>query len=170
MKNYIIAFLLVVILLLSSFLYKNSKATFKPFPIEKDVLARVPNGIEVPLFLFVFFKKNNCHDCLGIIDTLNSLQPQFIVTGLALESELKNEKELRNMTGAAFPLKKLNGYGDFLPYYSPSIVGVSPNGIVLFTLPGVPEEKDYLEKFLNSFYEKIYPLFLEEKYRHGQNN
>ncbi len=166
MKNYIIATLLVVILVLSSFLYKNSKTLGTPFPIGGETWTRVANGVDVPLFLYVFFKKNNCHDCLEVIQTLNSLPPQFIVTGIVPEEELKDEKELRTITGAAFPLESFKQYQKFLPWYTPTILAVSPKGKILVTLPGVPEEKEYLEKFLNSLYEKIYPLFLEENIRH----
>jgi hypothetical protein len=43
-------------------------------------------------------------------------------------------------------------------------MGVSPiDGRIIFTLPGVPGEKKYLENFLESLYSKLYPIFVEQK-------
>jgi hypothetical protein len=146
---------------MASLMHKNSKTIGTNFPIENEFLQRAKD-VEVPLFLYVFFSKRNCHDCLEIINILNDLPPHFIVVGVVPESELKNEKELRAITGAAFPLVSSKKYRSFLPWYAPTIIGVSPHSKVLFSLPGVPGETDYLKKFLNSLYSKIYPVFLQE--------
>ena len=163
MKNYLIGTLVVIILALSSIIYKNETSPRKRFPVlEKTEKSEA----EVPCFLYVFFSKRNCHDCLEIMDVLNSLPPYFIVMGIVPDSELKEEKELRNITGAAFPLVGGSKYKKFIPWYTPSIVGVSPSGDVIFTLPGVPGGKAYLENFLESLYGKVYPVFLKEKLEH----
>lgn len=161
MKNHIIGVLAVTILIMASLMYKNSKTVGMDFPMEGEFLQRAKD-VEVPLFLCVFFSKRNCHDCLEIINILNDLPPQFIVTGIVPESELKNEKELRAISGAAFPLVSSGKYRVFLPWYAPTTIGVSPQGKVLFSLPGVPGEADYLEKFLNSLYNKTYPVFFQD--------
>jgi hypothetical protein len=43
----------------------------------------------------------------------------------------------------------MNKYNGFLPWYTPTIIGVSPNGIILFSLPGVPQQSEYIKKFLD---------------------
>jgi len=164
MKNHIIVSLTVIILILSSLMYKDSKSIGTPFPIHKNARARAKN-VEVPFYLYVFLKKNNCRDCLDVVEVLNNLPPQFIVTGVVPEKDLQNEKELRELTGAAFPLESFDDFGRHRPWYTPTIVGVSPFGKVLFTLPGVPGEKDYLKRFLDVLYGKVYPIFLEAQTR-----
>ncbi|NIN20888.1 MAG: hypothetical protein GTN82_23350 [Candidatus Aminicenantes bacterium] len=119
--------------------------------------------VEVTLFLYVFFTKRNCIDCLEIMDALNNLPPQFVVFGIVPERELKDEKELRRKTGAAFPLVSAVKYKKYIPWYTPTIIGVSPKGDIIFVLPGVPGEKEYLLNFLDSLYMKVYPILLEEK-------
>ena len=162
MKNYVIGILLVAILVLSSIIFKNEMS---PSPRNKfPVLAEFMRGdVEVPLFLYVFFSKNNCIDCLGIIETLGRLPSHFVVIGLVPQSQLENEKELREITGAAFPLISAAKYKKYIPWYTPTIIGVSPERDILFVLPGVPGEKEYLLHFLDSLYERVYPIFLEKK-------
>ncbi len=162
MKNYVIVALAVVILVLASLMYKNSKTSTPPFPIHEEAKTRGKN-VEVPLYIYVYFKKNNCHDCLDVMDVLNTLPPQFVVTGIVPEEELKNEKELRAFTGAAFPLEGLEKYRKHRPWYTPTLIGVSPTGNILFTTPGVPGETAYLATFLDAVYGRMYPIFLEEK-------
>ncbi|NIR04015.1 MAG: hypothetical protein GTN82_01150 [Candidatus Aminicenantes bacterium] len=164
MKNYIIGTLAVVILVLASIIYKNelSPSPRNRFPVSEETKS-VDAEIEVPLYLYVFFTKRNCIDCLEIIGALNNLPPQFKVFGIVLEHELKDEKELRRLTGAAFPLMSASKYKKYIPWYTPSITGVSPTGDILFVLPGVPGEKEYLSNFLDSLYAKVYPIFLKVK-------
>jgi hypothetical protein len=162
MKNYVIGTLAVIILVLTSIIIKNemSPSPRNKFPLPEESMR---GNAEVPLFLFVFFSKSNCIECLEIIKTLNRLPAHFIVIGLVPQSQLDNEKELREITGAAFPLMSNARYKKYIPWYGPSIMGVSPSGNILFVLPGVPGEKQYLLRFLDSLYEKVYPIFLEKK-------
>jgi hypothetical protein len=161
MKNYLIGTLAAIILLLASILYKNSLTTDGTFPIQEETKTRA-GEVEVPMFLYIFASKRNCQDCMEVINVLNDLPPQFIVTGIVPKRELENEKEFRAITGAAFPLESSAKYKKLLPWYVPTIIGVSPTGKVLFTLPGVPGETAYLKNFLDSLYGKIYPVFLQD--------
>lgn len=165
MKNYIIGIMAVIILFLISVIYKNNKPgqAGMSFPVQEEIKDRVNKDVDVPLYLFVFFSRRNCHDCLQVIQELNHLGPQFIVTGIVPQNELNEEKELRAITGAAFPLVSMNQYNRFLPWYTPSIIGVSPDGIILFSLPGVPQQSEYIKKFLDSLYGKLLYIFLREK-------
>jgi glutaredoxin len=163
MKNYFIAGLAVIILVLSSLLYKQNKtSTPNRFPAWEEAAG---SETEVPLLLYVFFSKRNCIDCMEVIRTLNDLPPHFVVRGIVPKSELENEKELRQITGAEFPLVPISDkYRRFVPWYTPMIIGVSPvKGEIIFSLPGVPGEKEYLVNFLDSLYSKLYPIFLKEK-------
>jgi hypothetical protein len=119
--------------------------------------------VDVPLYLYVFFSKRNCHDCLQVIRELNHLETPYIVTGIVPQDELNDEKELRVITGAVFPLVGMDQYNQFLPWYTPSIIGVSPDGIILFTLPAVPGQSDYINKFLDSLYGKLLYIFIRKK-------
>ena len=162
MKKYIIGVMAALIIMLASFIFKyenNQSITRDLFPISNTEKQRVK--VDVPMFIFVFFKQNNCHDCLQFIESLNQLPSYFVVTGIVPEQELKNEKELRQITGANFPLKSITNYRKFIPRFSPSIVGVSPYGDIYFVLPGVPGEKAYLQEFLLNFYGKVYPSLYE---------
>jgi hypothetical protein len=164
MKNYIIGTLAVIILVLASIIYKSeiSPSPHNRFPVSEETKS-VDTEVEVPLILYVFFSKKNCIDCLEIIAALNNLPPQFAVFGLVPEHELKDEKDLRRITGAAFPLMSYTKYKKYIPWYTPSIIGVSPTGDIIFVLPGVPGGKVYLLNFLDSLYGKVYPIFLKEK-------
>ncbi len=162
MKNYVIGTLAVVILVLASIIYKNETSPRKRFPVLEETETR-GGDVEVPLFLYVFFTKRNCQDCLEVMDILNNLPPHFIVTGVVPKHDLKDENELRHITGAAFPLISAAKHRKYIPWYAPTIIGVSPARDIIFALPGVPGEKTYLETFLDSLYNKVYPVFLEEK-------
>ncbi len=167
MKNYIIGTLAVIILVLASLLYKKSETPVNnSFPVSMDTESF---EVEVPLFLYVFISKNNCIDCMEFIEVLNNLPSQFVVSGVVPENELKNEKELQEITGATFPLMSVKKYKKFIPWYTPAIVGVSPKGDIIFQIPGVPGEKKYLEDFLDSLYGKLYPVFLKEKIAEENN-
>ncbi len=112
MKNYIIATLLVFILVLGTFLFKNSKTLGTPFSIGEETWTQEANGVDVPLFLFVFFKKYNCNDFLEVIQTLNSFS-QIIVIGIVPKPELKNEKEFCTINGIIFLQESINKYCKF---------------------------------------------------------
>ena len=162
MKNYLIGLLIVAILLLSSFLYKNSHTTqdgiYHGFPLTG---IEQSGDTDVPLYLFLFFSERNCPPCLEIIEVLNSLPPQFKVAGVNPEHELKREKEVRQNTGAAFELIGIKNHRKFATLYTPSLIGVSGKGKIYFVIPGVPGGKEYLKEFLESFYEKAYLLLLD---------
>lgn len=162
MKNYVIGTLAVIILVLASIIYKIETSPRNQFPVLEETQIR-GNDVKVPLFLYVFFSKTNCRDCMEVIEVLNDLPPHFVVSGVVPADELKEEKELRRITGAAFPLLNLAKYKKYIPWYAPTIVGVSPKGEILFVLPGVPGGKTYLQNFLDSLYGKLYPVFLKEK-------
>jgi hypothetical protein len=156
MKNWVIVLLIVVIFVLLSFLYrKDQEKIYYNFPLN-DVTDE--EFVENRFYLFLFFSKQNCKPCLEVIEELNRLPEQFQVFGIVPEDELIDEKELREITGARFTLKSAKKFKKFTPIYAPTLIGVSKHNKIFFIIPGVPNEFEYLEQFLNSFYEKAYSL------------
>jgi thioredoxin-related protein len=164
MKNYIIGVLLVIILSLGSWSYKHYKTPcLTKFPIKISLSTKVANLNEPNLYLFLFFSKDNCSDCLQTIHILNNLPSQFVLTGIVPSRELEQEKKLRKVTGANFKLKSLDRiYKRFNPNYAPTLFGVSEKGKILFVLPSIPHQDQYLETFLLSFYYKSLPILISD--------
>lgn len=160
MKNYIIGLLSIVILVLLSYGYKNSRnSVLQGFPVEK---VEGHLGDHPTLHLFLFFSGDDCSNCLEVIDVLNNLPSQFIVTGIVPIKDLANENELREKTKARFDLISFNNsHKRFFPNYSPSMFGVGEDGRIYFVIPGVPEEKEYFENFLVNLYGRILPLLIK---------
>jgi hypothetical protein len=153
-KNCIIGLLLVCIIVICSFIYKDSHTPIlNKFPVENQAGKNAPG--EPRLYLYFFFSRYHCPVCLETIEVLNELPPQFVVTGIVPAGELNKESEFRNATGAAFKLIPFNeSYRRFTPHYAPALFGVSANGDILFILPGVPGEKIYLYDYLSVFYSR----------------
>ncbi len=154
MKNGIIGLMAVIILVLISMQYKHTGTSiYKHFPL---VEAADGKAVDVPLYLYIFFTRNNCRDCLEIIEVLNHLPSQFFVIGVVPRADLEAEQEVRAATGADFPFISVDGYKKYIPPYAPSILGLSQEGKIFFVLPAVPNEKKYFEEFLETFYLKAY--------------
>lgn len=170
MKNYIIVTLTVVIVFLATVIYKQqSIMVFTHFPVkEQDGMRGKSSESEVPLYLFLFFSKKNCASCLyDVVKFLNGLSPPFYVTGVVPGDELKNEQSLRSITGASFPLRSFDEYRRFIPMYTPTLIGVSYSGKIVFVLPDIAVQSSHLENSLISVYDKLYPVLGKEN---GKNN
>jgi len=162
MKNYVIGFLVVCLVVMGTLIYKLSKTNvLDKFPIEQSLEKNISG--EPNFYIFIFFSIKNCSVCLESIKVLNELQSPFIVTGVVPENELKNETEIRSATGATFKLVSFKeSYKKFNPHYSPTIFGVSVKGDILFIIPGVPGQKEYLYDFLVEFYGKSIELLIPD--------
>lgn len=161
MKQYIIGTLGVLVLFLGSVIYKQQNTLVcQHFPIP-DTLKR--KSVDVPIYLFLFFSKDNCMPCLiEIVDVLNTLPLQFRTAGIAPVEEMKDEPELRRLTGASFPLYSSQAYKKYLPWHTPTLFGVSPSGKIIFVLPGIQDQVAYLKKILASIYGTLYLSFERE--------
>ncbi len=160
MSKYLFALLGVAVLVLGSFLYKESRSRIlTEFPRVADRSGE-PQHAPV-LHLYLFFNSENCKDCLNLIDVLNDLPPQYSVTGLVPQRDFNNQEGLRVSTGAKFDLKCSDPLRRYLPHYAPTLYGTTGNGKVLFVLPAVPGESSYFMAFLDSFYRRAYQLILE---------
>ena len=160
MKNYIIAFLAVALLVSISFIYRcEQKHSFNNFPGSHQ--ETIKDDLENPFFLYFFFSGTNCMDCLEMIEVLNNLPEQFIVTGVVPDKELKNETELRAKSSSTFDLIGAKNFKKYSPHYWPTLIGVSKGNRIMFVLPGVPNEKEYLLNFLEEFYKEAYSILLQ---------
>jgi len=149
-KNLVIIILIVLIVVLISFLYKHHvRSIYSNFPL---LIKDIPETGMKPFYLFFYFHSHDCPSCLEVIQILNNLPRHFIVTGLVSENELKDEDMIRKMTGAIFPLVSIKNYKNFIPPISPMMIGVSEEGVILFILPAIPEQKEYLLDFIQTFY------------------
>lgn len=167
MKNYIIGTLIVVIFVLLSLIYKNGEIQFfQNFPLLKN---DVPEKTDIPLYIYVFFSKRNCHDCLSILKELDTLPPQFVTVGVVPKNELKNSDELRRIIGISFPLVSTSRFKKFIPWYGPSVMVVSPAREIILVLPVVPGEPGYLKRYLSALYLKLLPVFMEYKMSQSKN-
>ena len=151
--------LIVIILALSSFIYKIHKGNiFNQFPCNI-----INNEDEPTLNLFLFFSVNNCRPCLEIVQVLNRLPKRYKVIGVIPEREYNNKKTLemiREKIGAEFEIIEMNKFRKFVPQYVPTIIAVSKSKKIMFVLPAVPNENEYFEQFIESFYNKAYPLLV----------
>lgn len=86
---------------------------------------------------------------------LNKLPSQFCIAGIVPDDELKNEKELRRLTRGSFPLYSFQEFKKYLPWHTPTLFGVSPAGKIIFILPGIIGQSEYLENFIKSIYGKL---------------
>lgn len=148
---------------LGSIIYKQQNTMVcHHFPVPENLKK---NSADVPFYLFLFFSKKNCMPCLvEIVGVLNRFPSQFCAAGIAPAEELKDETELRRLIGASFPLYSDQEFTKYLPWHTPTLFGVSPSGKIIFVLPGIQGQRDYLdlEKSLLSIYGKLYPTFERE--------
>lgn len=160
MKNYIIVFLIVCLIVSFGFnyrIYKENKAVLHQFP--KQLLTG-GQKIEAPVYLFLFFSKYTCRDCMNSFEFLNRMGPPFVVTGITPDEELKDEKSLRESTGITFKLDRYSRYEKYLPFYGPSLMGVTAKGRILFLFPGLPEQAQWLKSYLEAFYIRAYRILM----------
>jgi len=157
MKKYHIILGIILVLLTISFIYKMnfSKNIFNNFPFDTDV--KDTNG-DNKFQIYIFFNKNTCKSCMGVIEILNRLPEQFKVYGVVPGSELKNELELRNRTGVIFDLLSMKKFRKFRPFYLPSLLGVF-EGKIYFLIPAASGTKDDMFNLIMSFYYAATPLF-----------
>ncbi|MCX6579972.1 MAG: hypothetical protein NT166_07275 [Candidatus Aminicenantes bacterium] len=167
MKNYLIGILMVAILFLGSLVYKEQNTEVcKHFPVPEGLKKK--SAEKIPLYLFLFFSKNDCTPCLQeLVGLLNKLPSQFCSAGIVPEEELKNESELMRLTGASFPLYSFREYKKYLPWKTPTLFGVSPSGKIIFVFPGILGQGAYLENVIKSIYRKLSPSFERESSPRG---
>ncbi len=149
-RNIPVIVLVIMIIVLASYIYRcYHENIFSNFPLGRDGFPRTESKA---IFLFFYFHSHDCPECLEVIQMLNNLPRHFCVKGIVPKNELKDEDGIRRMTGAIFPFESIEKYNKFIPPISPALIGVSEEKTVLFILPAVPGQKDYILDFLQSFY------------------
>lgn len=142
----------VVILYLSSIIYREKMTPITiRFPIKNTEGAA--RG-EIQLNLFFFFSMNHCRPCLKVIDFLNQPSDRIRVIGIVPEKESSFINDIRQTTGARFPIQSFSGWKRYRPNYAPSLYGVGPDGKIYFVLPCVGLEEAYLSGYLAEFVRK----------------
>jgi len=150
---------------LGSIIYKQQNTMVNHhFPVPENLKKK---SDDVPFYLFLFFSRNDCIPCVvEIVQILNNLPLQFCAAGIAPVEKLKDKQELRRLTGASFPLYSNQKYKKYLPWYTPTLFGVSPSGKIIFIIPCINGQGAYLDlrKNLASLYGKLYPSFERENF------
>lgn len=153
MKHLVIGSVAVALLVSASFVYKhNNRQIIAGFPLPHQAEGKAAN----PFHLIYFFSIHNCPACLEVIKTLNNLPPHFTITGVVPLGQLANPKKTQEITGAEFPLISQNDLKKYTPAYWPCLMGVDKQNNLCFILPSLPDQNNYLEDFLQSFYYKYY--------------
>lgn len=139
---------MALILFIASYYYKHSKeSVFTNFPVSKYIDEKPQKGIN----LFFFFSMNNCVPCLGAIETLNSLRGKYKILGVIPMKEFAYMKEVRLATNAEFDIIGNAAFSKYKPNYLPTLIGVNNRGDILFVIPGVPGESEYLKELIEEF-------------------
>ena len=142
--------LIGLIIIAASFAYRDYRQNiYLEFPINR--ISSEDEGV-IPFYLFFYFHSHDCPQCLKVITILNNLPRHFQIKGLVPEDEIRNVAIIKEMTGAIFELASIEKYKKFIPLISPALIGVSKEGAVLFILPAIPDQEEYLLDFLESFY------------------
>jgi len=142
----------VIILYLSSIIYRERVTPVTTnFPVRR--LEEEFRG-EVKLNLILYFSIKNCPPCLKVIDFLNEPPDGVRVVGIVPEKEIQLLDEIRQTTGAEFPIYSFKRWKRYDPIYAPTLFGVGPDGIIYFILPCVGLEETYLPGYLAEFMRK----------------
>jgi hypothetical protein len=149
---------MVALLFLVSVVYKQQNTMVcHHFPIPVNLKCK---STEPPLYLFLFFSKKDCLACLlKTIETLNNLPSQFCIAGVVPGEELNDEKELRRLTKVSFPLYRYETYKKYLPWHTPTLFGISPEGKIIFVLPAVEGQEASLGNAMKSIYGNLHTSF-----------
>lgn len=148
MKKYYLLLVAALSLFCLSLYYKHSKESlFSNFPVSRYISEKSPTKLN----LFFFFSMNNCEPCLKIIEILNTLDGKYRVLGIIPEKEVAQMREVRIITNASFEIEGSDAFSRYKVNYSPTLIGANNRGDVLFIIPGVPGESEYLEKFIETF-------------------
>lgn len=162
MRKYVFCLMAVLIVVLTSLIFKyHNTIHLYHFPVPESLKEK---STDVPLYMFLYFSRKNCMPCvLEVIEVLDTLPSQFLIAGIVPEEELKDEEGLRRSTGVTFPLFNYTKFKKYLPWYTPTLFGVSPSGKIIFVLPGIEGQRDYLRNIITSIYGGMYRNLAREQ-------
>jgi len=152
MNKYLVISIIVILLLFVSYLYKHSsESIFSSFP---NTFIRSNHSASAPLYLFFVFTRNTCPPCMDIVELLNRLDEHFIVTGIIPEKDIELKDSLISEYNIKFNVVSLKGKKRILPYFNPTIMGVTKSRKILFAIPCVAGMNSFFEIYLNDFYRR----------------
>ncbi len=156
MRKYLTGVLALSVLVLVSMLYRqgqmNAFAGFGKASSEPG---------EPVLYLYGFFSSESCAPCGELIGVLNSLPEHFRVTGVVPRSEASRIELLKEEYQIRFPVKSAAEYRRHLPIITPTVMGVSAGGRILFVLPCPTLRPDEITAFLAGFRMKLAPALAD---------
>lgn len=154
MRNLVYAFLIVVILYLTSVIYRDHVTPILiDFPVEE---LETSYQKEVNLYLVLFFSMKNCPPCVQqVVNCLNEVPENVQVIGIINEEELNFVDEIRAITGAKFQIKNLKKWKKYRPNYAPTLYGIGPDGKVYFILACTALEEINLRAYIDEFMRKV---------------
>jgi hypothetical protein len=160
MKKFLYILVGVIIVYLSSIVYRERVTPITArFPVER--LGKDSRG-EIRFNLILYFAMNNCRPCLKpVVDFLNEPRDKIRVIGIIPENEINLVSDVRDTTGASFPIYSSTKWRRYVPFYTPTLYGVGPDGNVYFILPCVGLEESYLSGYFDEFLRKTKRLFYD---------
>jgi len=160
MKRLIYFLAAVIVLYLISAIYRYQVTPILiNFPV--DELGIIPKK-EVRLNLVLFFSRKNCPPCVQhIINYLNEAPESIQVVGIVKEEEIKFLDEIRETTGAKFPIKSIKKWKKYRPNYAPTLYGVGSDGKIYFVIACTALEENYWRAYVDEFMRKAEYLLLK---------
>lgn len=153
MRKLLIILVGVIVLYLSSVIYREKTTPITAnFPLER--LGK-EFRCKIKLNLILFFSMKNCLPCLKVIDFLNEPPEGVRVVGILPEKEIQLLNEIRQSTGAGFPIYSFKSWKRYAPIYAPTLYGVGPDGNIYFMLPCIGIEEVYLPGYISEFMRKV---------------
>jgi hypothetical protein len=153
MRKLLVALACVIILFLISVIYRERVTpVLSSFPVEE-----LGDGSksEVILNLLLFFSRKSCPPCLQqVINYLNQPPQNVRVVGIVRDEEMKFLDDIKQTTGARFPVMSLKRWKRYRPNYAPTLYGVGPDGKVYFVLVCTGLEETYLGAYIDEFMRK----------------
>lgn len=160
MKKLIFILVGVIILFLGSLIYREKVTPItRNFPLQQ---LEQKSSAKVKLNLILFFSIKNCPPCLRVIEILNNPPDNVRVIGIVPENELPLLDELRQTTGALFPIRSSRKLKKFYPVYAPTLYAIGSDGTIYFMLPCIGTEEVYFRDYLSEFMLKASYLLTEQ--------
>ncbi len=148
----------VTILYLISVIYRvQVTPVLSNFPVDK--LEKISES-EPKLNLVLFFSKKTCWPCLQPVVNFLNEPPEYVqVLGIVRNEDMKFLDDIRNTTGARFPIKGFKRWKKYRPNYAPTLYGIGPDGKIYFIIACTGLEESYLRSYVDEFRYKVDYLF-----------
>lgn len=160
MRKYLVVTLALGLIALASMLYKQGQANAL-VGFDKETEAQTTEPV---LRLYGFFSADSCMPCGEVIGVLNQLPEHFQVIGVVPRGEASWIELLRQQHQIRFPVQSAASFMRYRPLVTPSIIGASRGGKILFVLPCVTLRPDDIKTFLMNFHMRLAPYLASESF------